>query len=79
MYSLTFCIRVATPAQYGRNGTDSLQIMYRPPFTNKGQIWCAIADPLSTHTCQILSRSVYSVALWRQKNPNFCHILHFGI
>jgi len=26
MYSLTFLVRVATPAQYGRNGTASLQI-----------------------------------------------------
>jgi len=26
MYSLTFRVRVATPAQYGRNGTASLQI-----------------------------------------------------
>jgi len=26
MYMLTFRVRVATPAQYGRNGTASLQI-----------------------------------------------------
>ena len=26
MYSLTFRVRVTTPAQYGRNGTASLQI-----------------------------------------------------
>ena len=26
MYLLTFRVRVATPAQYGRNGTASLQI-----------------------------------------------------
>jgi len=29
MYSLTFRVRVATPPQYGRNGTASLQIMSR--------------------------------------------------
>jgi len=27
MYSLTFCIRVTTPPQYGRNRTASFQIM----------------------------------------------------
>jgi len=34
-----------------------LGLLYRPPFTNEGQIWCAIADPWSTLTCQISSRS----------------------
>ena len=39
-----------------------------------------IADPRSTLTCQISSRSVYSVALWRRKNTNFGHILpYFGL
>ena len=47
------------------------------PFTDEGQIWCAIADPRSTRTCQISSRSVYSAALWRRKNPQFVPI--FGI
>jgi len=37
------------------------------PFTDEGQIWCAIADPRSTLMRQISPRSVYSVALWRQK------------
>jgi len=37
------------------------------PFTNEGQMWCAIADPRYTFTCQISSGSVYSVALcWRK-------------
>ena len=36
-------------------------------FTDEGQIWCAIADPRFTLTCQISSRSVCSVALWRRK------------
>jgi len=42
-------------------------LLYRPPFTNEGQIWCAIADPRSTFTCEISSRSVYCVDLWRRK------------
>ena len=46
------------------------RLLYRPPFTDEGQIWCAIADPSSTLTCQISSRSVYSVVLWRRK-PQF--------
>ena len=41
------------------------------PFTDKGQIWHATADPRYTLTCQISSRSVYSVAFWRRKPPNF--------
>ena len=36
------------------------------------QIWCAIADPWYTFTCEIWSRSVYSVVLRRRKPPNFC-------
>ena len=35
-------------------------LMYRPPFTDEGQIWCAIADPWYTFTCKISSPSVYS-------------------
>jgi len=31
MYSLTFRVRAATPAQYGRNGTASLQITSHTP------------------------------------------------
>jgi len=31
MYSLTFRVRVATLAQYGRNGMASLQIMSHTP------------------------------------------------
>ena len=49
------------------------------PITDEGQIWCAIADPRSTLTRQISSRSVYSVA-WRQKKNNLCHSLpYFGL
>jgi len=45
-------------------------LLYRPPFTDEGQIWCAIADRGCTLTCQISSRMVYSVALcWRK--PHF--------
>ena len=43
-----------------------LGLLYRPPFTDEDQIWCAIADPTPdpwcTLTCQISSRSVYSFA-----------------
>jgi len=48
-----------------------LGLLYRPPFTDEGQIWCAIADPQCTFTCQNSSRSVYSIALWRRKPPYF--------
>jgi len=46
-------------------------LLYRPPFTDEGQIWCAISDPRYTLTCQISSRSVYSVVLWRRKTALF--------
>ena len=49
-------------------------LLYRPSFTDEGQIWCAIADPRSTPTCRISSRSLYSVALWRRKKPQFLPI-----
>jgi len=43
-------------------------LLYRSPFTDEGQIWCAIVDPRYALTCHISSRSVYSVALcWRKK------------
>jgi len=48
---------------------------YRPPFTDEGHIWYAIADLWRTLTCQISSRSVYSVALWRRKTPIFAIFL----
>ena len=47
-------------------------LLYQPPFTDEGQIWCAIADTRCTFTCQISSRSVYSVVLCWRKPPNFC-------
>ena len=42
-----------------------------PLLLNEGQIWCAIADPQRTFTCQNLFRSIYSIALWRRKTPMF--------
>jgi len=53
-------------------------LLYRPPFTDEGQIWCAIADPRYTLTYQIASQSVYSVALcWRK--PQFLPFFGFSI
>jgi len=52
---------------------DFLELLYQPPFTDEGQMWCAIADPRYTLRCQsqISSRSVYSVALCWRKSPIF--------
>ena len=42
-------------------------LLYRPPSTHEGQIWCVVADPRYMLTLQISSWSVYSVALcWRK-------------
>jgi len=46
-------------------------LQYRTPFTDKGQIWCTIAGPWCTLTCQISSGSLYAVAVWRRKTPIF--------
>ena len=45
-------------------------MMYRRPFTDEGQIWCAIANPWSTFTCEMSSRSVYFIVLWRRKTAS---------
>ena len=47
------------------------RLLYQPPFTDEGQIWCFRADPWYTLICHISSRSVYAVALWRRKTQNF--------
>jgi len=52
-------------------------LLYRPPFIDEGQIWCAIADPRYTFTCEISSRSIYSVVLWRRITPIF--VVFFGL
>ena len=60
----------------------NFDILRAPRFTDEGQIWCAIADRRSTFTCEISSRSVFSVVLWRRKTPIFgvfCRFLDFGI
>jgi len=46
-------------------------LLYRPPFTDEGQMWCAIAHARYTLTCQISSWSVSSVALCWRKTPIF--------
>ena len=46
-----------------------------PFYTDEGQIWCPIADPRYTFTCEISSRSVYSFVLWLRKKNNFCRFL----
>jgi len=37
------------------------RLLYRPPFTDEGQIWCDRADPRSTFTGQISSDCVHCV------------------
>jgi len=37
----------------------------------RAKFYCAVADPRCVLTCQILSRLVYSVDLWRRKTPIF--------
>ena len=59
-------LKVAKNHNFGQIFTFRMHL-YQPPFTDESQIWCVIVDPRCTLTCQISSRSVYSVALWRRK------------
>ena len=68
------CSLCRLPVAKNQNFGQLLTILGAPvptPFIDEGQIWCAVADPRCTFTCEISSRSVYSVVLWRQKNPIF--------
>jgi len=53
-------------------------LLYRPSFTDECQIWCAIADPRSTFTCEI---NFVSIGLFCRpvaaKNPNFAVFCRF--
>ena len=53
------------------------ELLYGPPFTDQGQIWCARADPRSTLTCQISSQCIHCVGFRWPKN-NFGQFVIFG-
>ena len=60
-------------------------LLYRPPFTDEGQIWWATADPWYTSTCEISSRSEMRYKLCkfgenhaRDTSLRGVYILHFG-
>jgi len=55
-------------SSYKQNIATFRWLLYQPP---ESQIWFAKADAWFILTCQILSRSVYSVAFWRRKALNF--------
>jgi len=53
-----------------RNNTNfaNFEILGAPVLKpNQGQLWHTRADPQSTHTCQILSVSIYTVTLEAKK------------
>jgi len=56
-------------------------ILYRSPFTDEGQIWCARADPWSTLTCHISPRLVYFVSFGGEKEQIliFYWLRHFVV
>ena len=47
---------------------DVWGLPYQPPFTNEGQIWCAVADPWSTHTKSHLNVFVGSATGGQKKH-----------
>jgi len=57
---------------------DFWGLLYRPPFTNEGQIWYnAIADPQST--CVKIALDRFILSPYDGKKPNFCRFVDFGI
>jgi len=68
------CSLCRLPVTKNRDFGQILTLLGAPvptAFIDEGQIWCAIADPRCTFACEISSRSVYSVVLWRRKTPIF--------
>ena len=57
------------------------ELLYRPPFTDEGQIWYATADPRYTFT--IYLRNFVSIGLFCRpvaaKNPNVAVFAVFGL
>jgi len=53
-------------------------LLYRPPYTDEGQIWCVGADPRSTLTRQISSECVHCVGFQWAKNTILHKFRHFG-
>jgi len=62
---------------FGQNLTFG-RLLYRPPFTDEGQIWCATADPSSILTCQISSEFVHIVGFQWPKKTILGKFGHFG-
>jgi len=59
-------LQVATTAIWGKFGIF-IAFLYLSLFIDDIQIWCVMVNLLPTLMCQILSQSVYSVAIgWRK-------------
>jgi len=74
------CSLCRLPVAKNHNFGHTLAFWWAPvptPFTNEGQIWCAIAVPRPTFTCETSSRSVYYVVLWRRKTAIFAIFCRF--
>ena len=82
MWICSLCrLPVAKKPQFCAN-FDFWGLLYRPHITDEGQILvCYREDPRCTLTCQISSRSVYSVALCWRKTPIFAvfGLRHLGL
>jgi len=59
---------------------DILGAPVQIPFTDEGQIWCAIGDPCTVYAClpNFVSIGLFCHPLAAKKN-NFCRFLDFGI
>ena len=72
MYSLPFRVRVATPAQYGRNGTASLQITSHTQQAHRFYRWCVRAQCVRRALGLAVDRWALphiSIMLPQQRNP----------
>jgi len=48
-----------------------LGLLYRPPFTDQGQIWCARADPRSIHLQAKCHLNLFIVSASDDQKPQF--------
>jgi len=74
------CSLCRLPVAKNHNFGQSLTfwgLLYRPPFIDEGQIWCATADKQYTFTCEISSLYRFILSSSGGENPQF--LLFFGL
>jgi len=55
-----------------------LELLYWPPFTDEGTIWCATADPRSTHTRKVSCEFIHCLGFRWPKTTILGKFWHLG-